>query len=152
MGQVFAICAMRSIYTLVSHAISDLPYLKPAVALVLGFVGGKMFGEYFHYDIGVGASLAVVSAPRVARTHVYVPFGVPVYLFLTRFPRSRTELPRQNVFFVARRGLGFLHIYFYTKYVCCARRYLDTMSGGCWGFYSGLRDQARRSCRSQPVV
>lgn len=59
--QVFAICAMRSIYTLVSHAISDLPYLKPAVALVLGFVGGKMFAEFFHYDIGVGPSLAVVS-------------------------------------------------------------------------------------------
>ncbi len=53
---------MRSIYTLVSHAISDLPYLKPAVALVLGFVGGKMFAEFFHYDISVGASLAVVSA------------------------------------------------------------------------------------------
>lgn len=61
-GQVFAICAMRSIYTLVSHAISDLPYLKPAVALVLGFVGGKMFAEFFHYDISVGLSLAVVSA------------------------------------------------------------------------------------------
>lgn len=52
---------MRSIYTLVSHAISDLPYLKPAVALVLGFVGGKMFAEFFHYDISVGASLTVVS-------------------------------------------------------------------------------------------
>lgn len=59
--QVFAICAMRSIYTLVSHAISDLPYLKPAVALVLGFVGGKMFAEFFHYEINVGPSLAVVS-------------------------------------------------------------------------------------------
>eukprot|EP00752_Nemacystus_decipiens_P011967 g10608.t1 len=59
-SNVFAICAMRSIYTLVSHAISDLPYLKPAVALVLGFVGGKMFAEFFHYDISVGLSLAVV--------------------------------------------------------------------------------------------
>lgn len=58
--QVFAICAMRSIYTLVSHAISDLPYLKPAVALVLGFVGIKMFAEFFHYKIGIGASLGVV--------------------------------------------------------------------------------------------
>ena len=54
---------MRSIYTLVSHAISDLPYLKPAVALVLGFVGGKMFAEFFHYEISVGLSLAVVSGP-----------------------------------------------------------------------------------------
>lgn len=62
--QVFAICAMRSIYTLVNHAISDLPYLKPAVALVLGFVGGKMFAEFFHHDIGIGVSLGVVSACR----------------------------------------------------------------------------------------
>lgn len=59
--QVFAICAMRSIYTLVSHAISDLPYLKPAVALVLGFVGVKMFMEFFHYEVGTGVSLGVVS-------------------------------------------------------------------------------------------
>lgn len=43
-SQVFAICAMRSIYTLVSHAISDLPYLKvgsiPEVAF--GFVSGHL--------------------------------------------------------------------------------------------------------------
>lgn len=58
--QVFAICAMRSIYTLVQHAISDLPYLKPAVALVLGFVGAKMFAEFFHYEVSIGVSLSVV--------------------------------------------------------------------------------------------
>jgi tellurite resistance protein TerC len=48
-------------YTLVSHAITDLPYLKPSVALVLGFVGGKMCLEYFHYEIGIGVSLSVVA-------------------------------------------------------------------------------------------
>lgn len=69
---------MRSIYTLVSHAISDLPYLKPAVALVLGFVGGKMFAEFFHYDISVGLSLAVVSVYTCnsggSCARVYPPF------------------------------------------------------------------------------
>lgn len=65
--QVFAICAMRSIYTLVSHAISDLPYLKPAVALVLGFVGIKMLAEFFHFKIGTGVSLSVVSFSRHRR-------------------------------------------------------------------------------------
>lgn len=67
---------MRSIYTLVSHAISDLPYLKPAVALVLGFVGGKMFAEFFHYEIGVGTSLTVVSDDVFSRglnLDVYFP-------------------------------------------------------------------------------
>lgn len=67
---------MRSIYTLVNHAISDLPYLKPAVALVLGFVGGKMFAEFFHYHISVGLSLAVVSAARwrgCMRAYFFVP-------------------------------------------------------------------------------
>lgn len=83
--QVFAICAMRSIYTLVSHAISDLPYLKPAVALVLGFVGGKMFAEFFHYEISVGLSLAVVSGPvtRVCssfRAVVPATRALPMYL------------------------------------------------------------------------
>lgn len=53
---------MRSIYTLVSHAIADLPYLKPAVALVLGFVGVKMCAEFFHFKVDVGISLGVVSA------------------------------------------------------------------------------------------
>lgn len=60
-SNVFAILALRSLYTLVSHAITDLPYLKPSVALVLGFVGLKMCLEYFHYEIGIGISLTVVA-------------------------------------------------------------------------------------------
>ncbi|KAG5188512.1 integral membrane protein TerC family-domain-containing protein [Tribonema minus] len=60
-SNVFAILALRSLYTLVSHAITDLPYLKPSVALVLGFVGLKMCAEYFHYEIGIGVSLSVVA-------------------------------------------------------------------------------------------
>ncbi|CAM9325924.1 unnamed protein product [Discosporangium mesarthrocarpum] len=59
-SNVFAILALRSLYTLVSHAITDLPYLKPAVALVLGFVGGKMAAEFFHYEVSTGLSLSVV--------------------------------------------------------------------------------------------
>ena len=51
---------LRSLYTIVSKAVADLPYLKPAVALVLGFVGAKMIGEYFHKSISTGLSLGVV--------------------------------------------------------------------------------------------
>jgi hypothetical protein len=58
---LFRCCCVVHRYTLVSNAITDLPYLKPAVALVLGFVGGKMVAEYFHYELGVGISLSVVA-------------------------------------------------------------------------------------------
>ena len=37
-----------------------MPYLRPAVALVLGFIGSKMILEYFGVEIGIGLSLGVV--------------------------------------------------------------------------------------------
>mmetsp|Transcript_17782 Transcript_17782/g.23450 ORF Transcript_17782/g.23450 Transcript_17782/m.23450 type:complete len:391 (-) Transcript_17782:624-1796(-) len=60
-SNLFAIAALRSLYTLVAKAVTDLPYLKPAVALVLAFVGFKMIAEYFHYEVGIGISLGVVA-------------------------------------------------------------------------------------------
>lgn len=59
-SNIFAILALRSLYTVVAKAVSSFHYLKPAVAMVLGFVGAKMVAEYFHYEIGTGASLAVI--------------------------------------------------------------------------------------------
>lgn len=59
-SNIFAILALRSLYTLVAKAVTDLHYLKPAVATVLGFVGMKMIAEYFHIAIGTGTSLGVV--------------------------------------------------------------------------------------------
>ena len=38
----------------------QLVYLRPAVALILGFVGVKMVAEYFHVHVPTPASLAVV--------------------------------------------------------------------------------------------
>lgn len=67
-SNLFAIAALRSLYTLVAKAISDLPYLKPAVALVLGFVGLKMIAEYFHYEVPIGASLSVIGVLLCAGT------------------------------------------------------------------------------------
>ena len=60
-SNIFAIMALRSLYVLVARAINDLPFLRPAVALVLGFIGLKMLGEYFHIEISTGTSLTVVS-------------------------------------------------------------------------------------------
>lgn len=59
-SNIFAILGLRSLYTIISKAVADLPYLKPAVALVLGFVGGKMIGEYFHHSVSTLLSLEVV--------------------------------------------------------------------------------------------
>lgn len=59
-SNIFAIMALRSLYTVVAKAVTELHYLKPAVALVLGFVGVKMVAEHFHVSFGTGASLGVV--------------------------------------------------------------------------------------------
>lgn len=59
-SNIFAILGLRSLYTLVAKAISELPYLKSSVAMVLGFIGVKMLLEYFHINISTGLSLCVV--------------------------------------------------------------------------------------------
>lgn len=51
---------LRSLYTILSKAATDLVYLEPAVALVLGFIGGKMILEYFGYCIPTSIALSVV--------------------------------------------------------------------------------------------
>lgn len=64
-SNIFALMALRSLYLILSKAVQDLRYLKPAVALILDFIGGKMILEYFeeHHRIHLGslASLGVVS-------------------------------------------------------------------------------------------
>jgi len=61
-SNIFAIAALRSLYQVLAAAIADLPYLRPAVALILGFVGVKMLAEYFHTHIPTSVSLAVITA------------------------------------------------------------------------------------------
>jgi len=60
-SNVFAILGLRSLYTLVAKAVQDLPYLRPAVALVLAFIGLKMILEYFGLEVPIGVSLSVVA-------------------------------------------------------------------------------------------
>lgn len=36
-------------------------YLRPAVAIVLGFVGAKLGGEFFGYDVSTELSLGVIT-------------------------------------------------------------------------------------------
>jgi predicted tellurium resistance membrane protein TerC len=60
-SNMFAIMGLRSLYTILSKAASDLEYLEPAVAVVLGFIGSKMIAEYFGYQIPTEVALAVVA-------------------------------------------------------------------------------------------
>lgn len=52
---------LRSLYTILSKAATDLKYLEPAVAVVLGFIGSKMIAEYFDYIIPTPVALFVVA-------------------------------------------------------------------------------------------
>lgn len=59
---MFAIMGLRSLYTILSKAATDLKYLEPAVAVVLGFIGAKMILEYIGICIPTEAALGVVLA------------------------------------------------------------------------------------------
>lgn len=47
---------------MLANAVVDLPYLKPAVALILGLVGAKLGAEYFGYEVSNALSLAVITS------------------------------------------------------------------------------------------
>ena len=57
---MFAIMGLRSLYTILSKAASELEYLEPAVAIVLGFIGVKMVAEFFGFLVPTELSLVVV--------------------------------------------------------------------------------------------
>lgn len=59
---MFAIMGLRSLYTILSKAASELQYLEPAVAVVLGFIGTKMVAEFFGFNVPTELSLAVVAS------------------------------------------------------------------------------------------
>lgn len=61
-SNMFAIMGLRSMYTILSKAASELKYLEPAVAAVLGFIGSKMIAEYFDYRIPTEVALVVVAS------------------------------------------------------------------------------------------
>lgn len=60
-SNMFAIMGLRSLYTILSKAATDLKYLEPAVGIVLGFIGSKMVAEYFGAEIPTEAALGVVA-------------------------------------------------------------------------------------------
>eukprot|EP00545_Synedropsis_sp_CCMP1620_P009517 CAMPEP_0119007254 /NCGR_PEP_ID=MMETSP1176-20130426/2890_1 /TAXON_ID=265551 /ORGANISM="Synedropsis recta cf, Strain CCMP1620" /LENGTH=377 /DNA_ID=CAMNT_0006959369 /DNA_START=254 /DNA_END=1387 /DNA_ORIENTATION=- len=61
-SNMFAIMGLRSLYTILSKAATDLKYLEPSVAVVLGFIGSKMIAEYFGYHVPTEVALLVVAS------------------------------------------------------------------------------------------
>ncbi len=58
-SNVFAILGLRSLYFLLAGALDKFHYLKPALAVILSFVGLKMLVSGF-FKVPVGASLGVI--------------------------------------------------------------------------------------------
>ena len=59
-SNIAAVVGLRSLYQLLSVAVSDLIYLEKAVAIVLGFVGVKLGAEVAGYEVGSAISLGVI--------------------------------------------------------------------------------------------
>lgn len=71
-SNMFAIISLRSLFSIVAHAVNDLPYLQKAIGLVLVFVGLKMVAEWLGYEIAQSISLAVVLCTLAAGTIVSI--------------------------------------------------------------------------------
>lgn len=61
-SNIAAVVGLRSLYQLLSIAVSDLVYLEKAVAIVLGFVGVKLAAEVFGVEVSSALSLGVIVA------------------------------------------------------------------------------------------
>jgi tellurite resistance protein TerC len=59
-SNIFAILGLRSLYFAVSGIMGLFRYLKVGLAIVLTFVGLKMLASYFHFDIPILISLAII--------------------------------------------------------------------------------------------
>lgn len=61
-SNIFAILGLRSLYFAVSGIMSLFRYLRVGLAIVLAFVGLKMLASYFHFEIPILISLAIIVA------------------------------------------------------------------------------------------
>ncbi|CAJ1968426.1 unnamed protein product [Sphenostylis stenocarpa] len=61
-SNLFAILGLRSLYLIISEGMSELKYLQPSIAVVLGFIGVKMILDYFGFHVSTEASLGFVAS------------------------------------------------------------------------------------------
>ncbi|KAG8462378.1 hypothetical protein KFE25_012198 [Diacronema lutheri] len=91
-----AIGALRALYAVLSQLVSQFELLQPAVALVLGFVGGKMAAEFFGAVVPITISLAVIVAVLAA--------GVGASVCAARLRTRAAEARREEAVAVAAEG------------------------------------------------
>jgi len=60
-SNVFAILGLRSLYFVLARALHVFHYLKPGLALVLGFIGVKIFLDHTAWAVGTPVALGVVA-------------------------------------------------------------------------------------------
>eukprot|EP00959_Pyramimonas_sp_CCMP1952_P175303 3663523-Pyramimonas_sp.AAC.1 len=61
-SNMFAILALRSMFSFVAELLADLEYIETALGGVLGFIGVKIIAEVAGYEIDTITSLVVVAA------------------------------------------------------------------------------------------
>lgn len=87
-SNIFAVMGLRAYYFLLAGAMGNLRFLKPALAIVLVFIGAKMF---LHEGLGVQiesmASLGIVAGILGAAVAISLMFPVKAH------PRPLTTLP-----------------------------------------------------------
>jgi tellurite resistance protein TerC len=59
-SNIFAILGLRSLYFAIAGIMGYFRYLKVGLAFVLSFVGMKMLGSYFHFEIPIVISLLII--------------------------------------------------------------------------------------------
>lgn len=82
-ANMFAIMSLRSLYSIVAHAVNDLPALQKSIGAVLMFIGLKMFGESAGFSIPNSASMIVV----------FSLLGVGAFVSLRARKNSEGSLP-----------------------------------------------------------
>ena len=59
-SNAFALLGLRALYTVIANAVDDFKYLRPAIAVVLGFIGVKLIGSFAGFEIPTVSSLLLV--------------------------------------------------------------------------------------------
>ncbi|HEY0298664.1 MAG TPA: TerC/Alx family metal homeostasis membrane protein [Arachidicoccus sp.] len=59
-SNIFAVLGLRSLFFLLQGAANKFQYLQQGIAIILVFIGVKMLIEFFHINIPISASLAVI--------------------------------------------------------------------------------------------
>jgi len=84
-SNVFAILGLRSLYFVLAGAIEYFKYLKIGLSLVLVFIGGKMLGEIWHFNLSTMLSLLIVAA--------IILLSIILSIIVTRREARRTKVP-----------------------------------------------------------